>query len=581
MMINKRLIGELKESKPYIVKNVVFQWIKLVANIIIICNFGLLLQEVFSDVYDNLLKRTILIVALILVRFIFTVKANQASHHASSGVKKRLRDMLYEKLLKLGSSYHEKVSTAEVTQVAVEGIEQLEIYIGRYLPQLFYSLLAPLTLFVVLSFVSMKAAVILLVCVPLIPISIVLFMKVAKKIMKKYWGSYANLGHTFLENLQGLTTLKIYEADEFRHEKMNEDAEEFRVITMKLLMMQLNSIIIMNFFAFGGAAIGLIVAINEYTNGRVEFWQAFIIIMLAAEFFIPVRLLGSFFHVAMNGTTAADKLFRIIDLEEDVLTVSKKEKDMPGDYIALEDVTFSYDEAVNVLNKVSMNFGKGKFTSIVGQSGCGKSTIASLIMANRNKYKGHIFVNGIENRLYDEDKRMERITLITHDSYIFKGTVKENLLLGNPEATEAEMLKALELVNLKDFILNEGGLSLSINEQGSNLSGGQRQRLSIARALLHNSDVYLFDEATSNIDVESEECIMNVIHEIAKTKTVILISHRLANVIKSDQIYVLEKGVVKEAGTHEELLKNGVVYKEMYEQQSLLEQFGKGGAVNA
>lgn len=581
MMINKRLMGELKESKPYIVKNVVFQWIKLVANIIIICNFGLLLQEVYEGQYTNVVKKAILIALLIFVRFVFTVKANQASHHASSSVKKRLRDMLYEKLLKLGSSYHEKVTTAEVTQVAVEGIEQLETYIGKYLPQLFYSLLAPLTLFLVLSFVSIKAAIILLICLPLIPISIILFMKVAKKIMKKYWGSYANLGHTFLENLQGLTTLKIYEADEDRHQKMNEDAEDFRVITMKLLMMQLNSIIIMNFFTFGGAAIGLIIAINEFLNQRVEFWQAFIIIMLAAEFFIPVRLLGSFFHVAMNGTTAADKLFRIIDLEEDHIEPKLKEKNIDGNYIVFDDVTFSYDDSLNVLNKVSMNFSKGKFTSIVGQSGCGKSTIASLIMASRNKYSGHIFLNGIENRIYDEEKRMEHITLVTHDSYIFKGTVKENLQLGNELATDKEMLDALALVNLKDFILNEGGLTFMLNEQGSNLSGGQRQRLAIARSLLHNSEVYIFDEATSNIDVESEECIMNVVHEIAKTKTVILISHRLANVVKSDKIYVLDKGIIKESGSHEELMNQGVVYKKMYEQQSLLEQYGKGGTANA
>lgn len=581
MMINKRLMGELKESKPYIVKNVVFQWIKLAANIIIICNFGLLLQEVYEGQYTNVMKKAILIALLIIVRFVFTVKANQASHHASSSVKKRLRDMLYEKLLKLGSSYHEKVTTAEVTQVAVEGIEQLETYIGKYLPQLFYSLLAPFTLFLVLSFVSIKAAIILLICVPLIPISIILFMKVAKKIMKKYWGSYANLGHTFLENLQGLTTLKIYEADEFRHQKMNEDAEDFRVITMKLLMMQLNSIIIMNFFTFGGAAIGLIIAINEFLNQRVEFWQAFIIIMLAAEFFIPVRLLGSFFHVAMNGTTAADKLFRIIDLEEDHIEPKLKEKNIDGNYIVFDDVTFSYDDSLNVLNKVSMNFSKGKFTSIVGQSGCGKSTIASLIMASRNKYSGHIFLNGIENRIYDEEKRMGHITLVTHDSYIFKGTVKENLQLGNELATDKEMLDALALVNLKDFILNEGGLTFMLNEQGSNLSGGQRQRLAIARALLHNSEVYIFDEATSNIDVESEECIMNVVHEIAKTKTVILISHRLANVVKSDKIYVLDKGIIKESGSHEELMNQGVVYKKMYEQQSLLEQYGKGGTANA
>lgn len=582
-MFNKRLMSELAEAKSYIIKNIIYQWLKLMANIIIISSFGILLQDTLKGVYDKIVPLAITIIVLIALRFFSTIRAEQASHHASSTVKVKLRDMLYGKLLKLGSSYHEKVSTAEVTQVSVEGIEQLETYVGKYLPQFFYSLLAPLTLFVTFSFVSMKAAIILLVCVPLIPVSIVAFMKIAKKIMKNYWGLYANLGGTFLENLQGLTTLKIYGAEEDRHESMNKDAEEFRLIIMKLLRMQLNSIIIMNLIAFGGAAIGLIIAATEYSQGNIELWQAFAIIMLSAEFFIPMRLLGSFFHVAMNGTTAANKLYRIIDLEEGNVEIPniKKEKKQKGIVIELEDVTFSYVENEPVLNNVTMEFSKGKFTSIVGKSGCGKSTIASLIMAGRTHYSGNLYVDGTENRLVDDGKRMDTITQVNHDSYIFKGTIRENLLMGNDKVTDKEMLHVLDKVNLKDFILAEGGLGLSVLEQGSNLSGGQRQRLAIARALLHDTDVYIFDEATSNIDVESEECILEVIHELAKSKTIILISHRLANVVPSDIIYVLESGKVVENGTHNNLLQTGTIYKEMYEQQYRLEQLGKGGIANA
>lgn len=582
-MFNKRLMSELTKAWPYIIKNIIFQWLKLIANIIIISSFGILLQDVFASDYEKIVPLTILILVLIIVRFFCTIVANQASHHASSAIKVKLRDKLYGKLLKLGSSYHEKVSTAEVTQVSVEGIEQIENYVGKYLPQFFYSLIAPLTLFVVFSFVSMKAAIILLICVPLIPISIMAFMKIAKKILKNYWGAYANLGGTFLENLQGLTTLKIYEADEDRHHVMNKEAEEFRKITMKLLRMQLNSIVIMNFIAFGGATIGLIIAATEYSRGNIMFWQAFSIILLSAEFFIPMRLLGSFFHIAMNGTTAANKLYGMIDLEENKVEIpeNKKEKKLKDVVIELDDVTFSYEENVPVLNKVSMEFGKGKFTSIVGKSGCGKSTIASLVMGGRTHYTGHLYVDGTENRLIEDSNRMSTITLVNHDSYIFKGSLRDNLLMGNGKATEQDMLNALDKVNLKDFVLSEGGLDINILEQGSNLSGGQRQRLAIARALLHDTEVYIFDEATSNIDVESEECILKVIHELAKTKTVILVSHRLANVVPSDTIYVLNGGRVVETGTHESLLHTGKVYKEMYEGQERLEQLGRGGVVNA
>lgn len=575
-MLNKRLLSEISEAKPHIVKNIVFQWLKLLANIIVIASFGFVLQDLYHGDYTKVMPLSILMIAMIIARFVFTLGVEKASHEATVEVKTRLRTKLYDKLLKLGTSYHEKVKTSEVTQVGVEGIEQLETYIGKYVPQFYYSMISAFTLFIVFSFINMKAAIVLLVCVPLIPISIMAFMSIAKKIMGKYWGVYANLGASFLENIQGLTTLKIYQADESRHVTMNEQAEEFRLITMKLLRMQLNSIIIMHVIAYGGAALGLIIAISEFTAGNIVFWQAFTIIMLAGEFFIPMRVLGSLFHVAMNGMTASKKLYGILDIEEEMVEIdeSKKELKTTG-VVELHHVTFSYDENVTILDKVTMSFEQGKFTSIVGQSGCGKSTIASLIMGARIHYNGYIYMNNTENRVIDMKERMNSITLVNHESYIFKGSVRENLLMGNSKASDKEMLEALAKVNLKEFILAEGGLDLSLQEQGSNLSGGQRQRLAIARALLHNTNMYIFDEATSNIDVESEECIMKVIHELAKSKTIILISHRLANVVASDRIYVLEKGKVAEVGSHDELMNTGNIYKVMYEQQRVLEELGR------
>ena len=583
MMADKRLMAELKDSNKYIWLNVLFQSVKLVTNVFVTFQIGMLLQDAIDQTFERSISKTLIICGImILIRFVATIAANRMAFKAIAKVKMSLRDKLYAKLLKLGTSYHQKVATSQVVQIAAEGVEQVETYVGRYVPQFYYSMLAPVLLFIIIGTFSLKTAFVLIICVPLIPLSIVAFMKIAKRIMGKYWGTYANLGENFLENLQGLTTLKIYEADEKRHKQMNKDAEDFRVITMKLLTMQLNSIVIMNIIAFGGAAIAIILATLEFTKGNIELWQAFAIIMLGAEFFIPLRLLGSFFHVGMNGTTACKRLFNILDFEtfetQDNKEVNEENKDVA---IALNNLNFAYSEEKNILKGVSFKVKKGEFTSIVGESGCGKSTIAGLIMGHLTGYKGNLYINGVEGNSVSEETKMNKITLISHDSFIFKGTVRENLLMGKIDATDEELLEALDKVKLKDFILSEGGLDFKILEQANNISGGQKQRLALARALLKNSDIYIFDEATSNIDVESENLIMEVINNLAGSKTIILISHRLANVVKSDSIYVMQEGIIKEAGNHKELMANGVVYKEMYVKQESLEKFGRGEVINA
>ena len=573
-MIKKRLIGLLKESKKYIVQNVLWQWLGLLAQIVAILAIGQLLNTaIFGSITNmQMLATRMICAASIILRIISDKKATKASFLASADVKRILREKIYEKLVRLGASYKEQISTSEVVQLSVEGVEQLETYFGRYLPQFFYSLLAPITLFAVLSFISWKASLVLLICVPLIPISIVAVQKFAKRLLKKYWGSYTELGDSFLENLQGLTTLKIYQSDERKAQEMDKEAEKFRRITMKVLTMQLNSISVMDLVAYGGAAVGMIVVVREYINGSLGFAGAFAILLLASEFFIPLRLLGSFFHIAMNGMAASDKIFRLLDMPER----EQGEEVLSGESldITFENVSFSYETERPILKDVSFHIPKGQFISLVGESGCGKSTIASLILGRNRQYQGRILLGGMDLKKIKEKSLMEHVTLVRHNSYLFKGTVEENLLMGNPNATQEQMTEALKKVNLWEFLKGKEGLETKLAEKGSNFSGGQCQRLCIARALLHDTEMYIFDEAASNIDVESEEIIMDVIRQLAETKTVLLISHRLANVKKSHCIYVLREGKIVETGTHKELMEQQEVYKEMYTTQKNLENYG-------
>lgn len=575
-MIKTRLIGQVPSSKKYIALTVVAQWVKTVANIVMMFILSNLLALILDGkIFDfaSLLPYLCGILGVMIVRYLCGYFASKTSFYASSEVKKVLRQKMYQKLTRMGASYHEKVSTSEVLQVFVEGVDQLELYFGKYLPQFFYAMLAPITLFVVLVFVSWKASLVLIVCVPLIPLSIVAVQKIAKRLLSKYWGVYTNLGDTFLENIQGLTTLKVYQADERKNIEMNEKAEQFRRITMKVLTMQLNSVSVMDIVAYAGSAVGVVIAIVQVENGTITLPQAFLIIMLAADFFLPLRLLGSFFHVAMNGMAASDKLFKLLDTEEDKRgTVT--DVDFNND-IVIKNLSFSYDDKKSVLDKISIVIEKHKLTSIVGKSGCGKSTLSSLLCGTTKGYKGQITIDGVEVKDIDEKTLMNNITAVNFNSYIFAGTVKDNLLIADKNASDEKMIEALRMVNLWSFLSEQDGLNTKLNQQGSNFSGGQRQRLAIARALIHNTPIYIFDEVTSNIDAESENDIMSVIHNMAKIKTVILISHRLENVVKSDNIILLDNGRIKENGNHSELMALGREYNLMYSTQAELEKYAK------
>ena len=577
MMINKRLIGTVSESRKYIAGNVACQWVSLAANITMMASITRLLARLFErEATAHEIAVTLAVaLAAVVVRYVCTTLASRMSYLSSRAVKRTLRGLIYKKLLRLGTSYREQANTSEVVQVAVEGVDQLETYFGAYLPQFFYAMLAPLTLFAVLSTVSVLSAAVLLVCVPLIPVAIVAVQRWAKKLLGKYWGQYTALGDTFLENLQGLTTLKIYQADEFKQQEMNEQAESFRKITMKVLTMQLNSITIMDLIAYGGAALGVILAATQFASGKIGLDGCILIILLSADFFIPMRLLGSYFHIAMNGMAASDKIFRLLDLPE---PEPKTGRVPAGCTIECRNLRFSYEPEREILHGVDMSFPRGSFTAVVGESGCGKSTVSAILMGRNKNYSGSVTVGGTELSEIDEGSLMRAVTYVSHRSYLFKGSVRANLLMGKPDASDAELWQVLERVNLADFLRGEDGLDTQLAERAANLSGGQCQRLALARALLHDSEVYIFDEATSNIDVESENDIMREIHALAGVKTVILISHRLANVVSADNIYVMEGGNVAESGTHGQLLSGRGVYARLWAAQSELENYAKEAA---
>ena len=583
-MFHKRLLREFPENRKCVAGIVAAQWVSLLANVTLMFTLAQFVGDLLAAgekgaSFNSVVMLLTVFAAAFAVRLLAANVADRLSYQASTRVKRRLRERVYEKLMQLKTGYRDTVTTSEAVQVSTEGVDQLEIYFGKYVPQFFYSLVAPLTLFVIVGMMSLKVAVVLLICVPLIPVSIVAVQKFAKRLLAKYWGTYTGLGDTFLENLQGLVTLKIYQADERYAKKMDEEAEKFRKVTMRVLIMQLNSISVMDLVAYGGAAVGILLGVLELRRGQITVAECLFIIMVSAEFFLPLRLLGSFFHIAMNGNAAADKIFRLLDApvpQDGSVTATS------GNEIKFTDVNFGYEDGKRVLSQVNFTVPEKSFVALVGESGCGKSTIASLLMGDNrlSENSGSVTIGGVPVTELSGETLYGKVTRVRHDSYLFAGTVFDNLKMGNEDAGIREMEDALRRVDLYDTIMEKGGLRMPVEEKASNLSGGQKQRLALARALLYDSDIYIFDEATSNIDVESENKIMEVVQGLAHNKTVLLISHRLANVVAADRILVLKAGEegIAECGTHDELMAQKGYYCKLYETQQELERYASGDA---
>ena len=573
-MFDKRLMLMCPESKKYILGNILLQFLELCLNVLMVVTIAVTVQRIYDHTWaiQNLPLPMLIILGTVILRFFTTRYAVRMSYLASRTVKRVMREKIYGKLLRLGTSYREHVTTAELVQEAVEGVDQLESYFGQYVPQFFYAFMAPIALFFLFGFGgSWKVAAVLLICVPLIPGAIMMVQKIAKKILAKYWGQYTQLGSTFLENLQGMTTLKTYQADAYKNVEMNKESEHFRKVTMAVLTMQLNSVTIMDFVAYGGAALGILLAAQAFISGSIGLANVIFMILLSADFFLPMRRLGSYFHVAMNGMAASDKIFKFLGEEE---PKEKKETVQRGG-IELKNVRFAYEKEREILHGVSLTIPEKSFIGIVGESGSGKSTIASLIMGRNTISDGSLTIGGKEINTLSEDSLMQAVTYVGTGSVFFKGTVRENLLLAAPHADDAALWKALDDCALSDYLKTQNGLDTLLLENAGNLSGGQKQRLALARAMLHDSPVYIFDEATSNIDIESEETILSLIRSLTKTKTVIMISHRLANVTDTDCIYVMQNGAVAERGKHKELLDENGVYANLWRVQAALEAYGK------
>lgn len=567
-MIDKRLYNFSGNIKKYISITTFLSCVKLIANIFFYFIFAFLLVSLinkdFSFSYSYII---ISILIIVFVRQFSTIKISHMLGNLVVDVKRNLRKLIFEKTLKLGLAYSQLFKTQELIHLSVDNVEQLEVYFGGFLTQFYYCIVSSFILFFSIAYFNLKIASILLGFSLAIPLSLYIILNKVKKIQKKYFAKYMNVGTLFLDSLQGLTTLKIYGTDEKREEEIAKMSEEFRIETMRVLKMQLLSIAVINWIIYAGTILAIVTSVKLFLNGSLGLFPMLFIFMLAPEFFIPMRTLTSLFHVAMTGVSAAENIISFVDSPERNINGNKEFKN--ENEIKISRLNFSYPDGTQSLKDIDMSFKKGNLTAVVGHSGCGKSTLVSVLSGELKSKENEIFVDDIDIQNIKIEDKIKNILKITHDSHIFSGTVRENLSMANENLSDETMIEVLKKVKLWGVL----SLDTILESQGKNLSGGQAQRVALARALLYDASVYIFDEATSNIDIESEEIILNIIYSLSKEKTVIYISHRLPAIKNADCIYVMDKGKVIESGKHIKLYAKKGLYYEMYKHQEELETY--------
>lgn len=567
-MIDKRLYNFSGNIKKYISITTFLSCVKLIANIFFYFIFAFLLVSLinkdFSFSYSYII---ISILIIVFIRQFSTIKVAHMLGNLVVDVKRNLRKLIFEKTLKLGLAYSQLFKTQELIHLSVDNVEQLEVYFGGFLTQFYYCIVSSFILFFSIAYFNLKIAFILLGFSLAIPLSLYIILNKVKKIQKKYFAKYMNVGTLFLDSLQGLTTLKIYGTDEKREEEIAKMSEEFRIETMRVLKMQLLSIALINWIIYAGTILAIVTSVKLFLNGSLDLFPMLFIFMLAPEFFIPMRTLTSLFHVAMTGVSAAENIISFVDSPERNINGNKEFKN--ENEIKVSKLNFSYPDGTQSLKDIDMSFKKGNLTAVVGHSGCGKSTLVSVLSGELKSKENEIFVDDIDIQNIKIEDKIKNILKITHDSHIFSGTVRENLSMANENLGDETMIEILKKVKLWGVL----SLDTILESQGKNLSGGQAQRVALARALLYDASVYIFDEATSNIDIESEEIILNIIYSLSKEKTVIYISHRLPAIKNADCIYVMDKGKVIESGKHIKLYAKKGLYYEMYKHQEELETY--------
>lgn len=567
-MFDKDLLKLLGKNKKYLFVAVIFMILKALGNLGLTASVCYALAVAFEGLEPmHYLYATLSFLGCLALRYIFGRLSDESKDAIGRQAKKELRLRAYSKIVALGGGEGSGMGLSGLSQISLEGIEQLDLYYSTYLPQFFYSMIFPFILFAILAPLEWHAALVLLCCVPLIPISIIAVSKYAKKVFAKYWGQYISMGDGFLDAIQGLRDLFVYKADAREAENIDRKAEDFRKVTMKVLVMQLASVTIMDLVAYGGAAAGISLSLISLSDHVISPAVALFVVLVAVEFFLPLRALGSAFHVAMNGVSAGRKIMALLETPE-VPWGAEIAKAGP---ICANHVDFAYEEDRPILKDVTLSFKEKGLTAIVGESGSGKSTIASLILGMIDPNKGEISLGNEPIKSYSRESYFGNIGWVGTSTHLFNLSIRDNFHLANPSLSDAQIKEALLKVNLGS-LLEEHGLDYVISEDSKNISGGERQRMALAISLSMDKPIYIFDEATSNIDIDSEATIIDSIYSLAKDKTLIMISHRLENVVRADKIYFLEDGKIIEEGTHGELLEKKGSYASLYLTQKSLEQ---------